>query len=125
VRGKEKESSARDGWCGKKGSPRPSLARRDYSAIQISALQNKLQKAGRKTMSTPSTTIITNLKGLSAPTTNTLSTSRTSGMDMSSMLSVVLLKASELKACLTLITNKTDGADPTLTTLNNILASLT
>jgi hypothetical protein len=76
-------------------------------------------------MSTPSTTIITNLKGLSAPTANTLAASRTSGMDMSSMLSVVLLKASELKACLTLITNKTDGADPTLTTLNNILASLT
>lgn len=75
-------------------------------------------------MSTPSTTIITNLKGLSAPTANTLAAARTSGMDMSGMLSVVLLKANELKSCLTLITNKTDAADPTLTTLNNILASL-
>jgi hypothetical protein len=76
-------------------------------------------------MSTPSTTIITNLKSTSTPTANTLVVARTSGMDMSGMLSVALLKANELKACLTLITNKTDGADPILATLNNILASLT
>jgi hypothetical protein len=76
-------------------------------------------------MSTPSTTIITNLKSVSAPTANTLATAHISGMDMSGMLSVALLKANELKACLTLITNKTDSADPTLATLNNILASLT
>jgi hypothetical protein len=76
-------------------------------------------------MSTPSTSIVTNLKSVSAPTGNTLAAAHTSGMDMSGMLSGALLKANELKACLTLIANKTDGADPSLATLNNILASLT
>jgi hypothetical protein len=76
-------------------------------------------------MSTPSTTIITNLKTLTAPTANTLTDADTYGMDMPGMLSGALLKANELKVCLTLIVNKTDSADPNLTTLNNILASLT
>jgi hypothetical protein len=67
-------------------------------------------------MSTPSTTIITNLKNVTAPTANTLADADTYGMDM--------LKANELKVCLTLIVNKTDAADPNLATLNNILASL-
>jgi|HubBroStandDraft_1064217.scaffolds.fasta_scaffold65680_4 hypothetical protein len=76
-------------------------------------------------MSTPSTTIITNLKTSTAPTANTLTDAETYGMDMPGMLSGALLKANELKVCLTLIVNKTDSADPNLTTLNNILASLT
>ncbi len=76
-------------------------------------------------MSTPSTTIITNLKGLAAPTANTLVDADAYGMDMPGMLSGALLKASELKVCLTVIANKTDSADPNLTTINNILASLT
>ena len=45
--------------------------------------------------------------------------------DMPGMLSDALLKANELKVCLTLIAGKTDSADPNLATLNNILASLT
>jgi hypothetical protein len=35
------------------------------------------------------------------------------------------MKAYELKECLTLIVAKTDSADPNLTTLNDVLASLT
>jgi len=76
-------------------------------------------------MSTPSTTIITNLKTLTAPTAKTLVDADTYGMDMPGMLSDALLKANELKVCLTLIAGKTDSADPNLATLNNILASLT
>jgi hypothetical protein len=75
-------------------------------------------------MSTPSTTIITNLKTLTAPTANTLTDADAGGMDMPGMLSGALLKANELKVCLTLIVNKTDSADPNLATLNNVLASL-
>jgi len=75
-------------------------------------------------MSTPSTTIITNLKTLTAPTANTLGDADTYGMDMPGMLSEALLKANELKVCLTLIVGRTDSADPNLTTLNNVLASL-
>jgi len=36
-----------------------------------------------------------------------------------------LTKAYELKTCLALIAGKTDSADPNLTTLNDVLASLT
>jgi hypothetical protein len=43
---------------------------------------------------------------------------------MSGMLALALTKASELKACLTLLVHSTDGADANLATLNNILASL-
>ena len=75
-------------------------------------------------MSTPSTTIITNLKTLTAPTANTLVDANTYGLDMPGMLSLALLKANELKVCLTAIVSKTDGADPNLATLNNVLASL-
>jgi hypothetical protein len=75
-------------------------------------------------MSTPSTTIITNLKTLTTPTANTLGDADTYGMDMPGMLSEALLKANELKVCLTLIVGRTDSADPNLTTLNNVLASL-
>ncbi len=75
-------------------------------------------------MSTPSTTIITNLKNLTAPTANTLTGAVTYGMDMSGMLALALTKADELKVCLTAIVNKTDSADPNLATLNNVLASL-
>jgi hypothetical protein len=75
-------------------------------------------------MSTPSTTIITNLKGLTAPTANTLTDADTYGMDMPGMLALALMKADELEVCLAAIVNKTDSADPNLTTLNNVLASL-
>ena len=57
-------------------------------------------------MSTPSTTIITNLKAVSAPTANTLAGAHSSGMSMPGMLSLALIKVNELKACLTTITNK-------------------
>ncbi|MGC2448583.1 MAG: hypothetical protein WA477_13140, partial [Candidatus Sulfotelmatobacter sp.] len=73
----------------------------------------------------PSTTIITNLKSATPPTTNTLADANTYGLDMPGMLSLALSKANELKVCLTLIASRTDSADPNLATLNNILASLT
>jgi hypothetical protein len=72
----------------------------------------------------PSTTIITNLKTLTASTANTLKSSGGNGVDMPGMLALALSKANELKACLTLLVRSTDSADPNLTTLNDILASL-
>jgi len=74
---------------------------------------------------TPSTTIITNLKTLTAPTANTISDSVAYGIDVSGMLADALTKAYELKTCLTLLVAHTDSADPNLATMNNILASLT
>jgi hypothetical protein len=74
---------------------------------------------------TPSTTIVTNLKTTTPPTTNTLAAAAADGIDMPGMLSLALSKANELKVCLTLIVKSTDGADPKLATLNDILASLT
>lgn len=76
-------------------------------------------------MSTPSTTIITNLKGVSPSTTNTLAAANAYGLDMPGMLSLALSKANELKVCVALIVSRTDSADPNLATLNNVLASLT
>ena len=73
----------------------------------------------------PSTTIVTNLKNLAAPTVNTVADANAYGLDMPGMLALALSKAYELKVCLTAITSKTDGADPNLTTLNDVLASLT
>jgi hypothetical protein len=73
----------------------------------------------------PSTTIISNLKAATTPTTNTLKIAGTGGVDMPGMLALALSKAGELKVCLTLIVRSTDGADPNLTALNDILASLT
>lgn len=75
-------------------------------------------------MSTASTTIISNLKSAAAPTANTLKSANAAGLDMQGMLSLAQIKALELKACLSLVVRATDGADPNLTTLNNILASL-
>jgi len=72
----------------------------------------------------PSTTIITNLRTLTASTLNTLKTSTSSGVDMPGMLALALSKALELKVCLSVLVKSTDGADPNLTTLNDILASL-
>jgi hypothetical protein len=72
----------------------------------------------------PSTTIITNLKTATVPTSNTLKNSGVGGIDMAGMLALALSKANELKACLTLIVKSTDVADPNLTVLNEILASL-
>jgi hypothetical protein len=72
----------------------------------------------------PSTTIITNLKTATAPTSNTLKSASAGGMDMQGMLALALSKANELKTCMTLVVRSTDGADPNLTALNDILASL-
>jgi secreted protein with Ig-like and vWFA domain len=72
----------------------------------------------------PSTTIITNLKSLTLSTANTLKSAGAEGIDMAGMLALALSKASELKVCLTLLAKFTDSADPNLTTLNDILASL-
>jgi hypothetical protein len=73
---------------------------------------------------TPSTTIVTNLKTLANPTANTLKSAGLDGFDMPGMLALALSKANELKACLTLLVKASDGADPNLTALNDILASL-
>ena len=73
----------------------------------------------------PSTTIITNLKTVSSSTANTLKSAGAGGIDMAGMLALALSKANELKVCLTLLVRSTDAADPNLTTLNDILASLT
>ncbi len=72
----------------------------------------------------PSTTIITNLKSATSPSANTLKSAGAEGIDMAGMLALALTKAAELKACLTLIIRSTDGADGNLATLNDILASL-
>jgi hypothetical protein len=74
---------------------------------------------------TPSTTIITNLKSASSSTANTLKNAGLGGIDMAGMLALALTKAAELKGCLTLIVRSTDSADPNLATLDDILASLT
>jgi hypothetical protein len=75
-------------------------------------------------MSTPSTTIISNLKSATAPTSNTLKAANTAGIDFSGMLALAQSKALELKTCLTLLAAHTDAADGNLATINNILASL-
>jgi len=73
---------------------------------------------------TPSTTIITNLKNLTSSTANTLKSGSTEGIDAPGMLALALSKATELKVCLTLLVRAIDGADPNLQILDNILASL-
>ena len=72
----------------------------------------------------PSTTIITNLKTLTLSTANTLKSAGSGGIDMAGMLALAFSKAAELKLCLNQIIKSTDGADPNLTALNDILASL-
>jgi hypothetical protein len=72
----------------------------------------------------PSTTIVTNLKSLSASTANTLKSAGAGGIDVAGMLALALSKANELRVCLTLVVRFTDAADPNLITLNDILASL-
>ena len=74
---------------------------------------------------TPSTTIVSNLKSALAPTANTLKAANTAGVDLAGMMLLAEIKALELKTCLATLARATDGADPNLTTLNNILASLT
>jgi hypothetical protein len=74
---------------------------------------------------TPSTTILTNLKSLTSSTANTLKSGSTEGIDVPGMLALALSKATELKVCLTLIVRSIDGSDANLQTLDNILASLT
>jgi len=75
-------------------------------------------------MSTASTTIISNLKGATLPTANTLKAANAAGIDVNGMLMLAESKALELKVCLTLLARASDGADPNLATINNILASL-
>ena len=75
-------------------------------------------------MSTPSTTIIANLKNLTSPTGNTVKAANTAGIDMAGMILLAQTKALELKVCLTLLAHATDSADGNLTMMNNILASL-
>lgn len=72
----------------------------------------------------PSTTIITNLRTVTASTVNTLRSAGANGIDMPGTLALALSKATELKVCLTLLVRSTDTADPNLATLNAILASL-
>jgi hypothetical protein len=74
---------------------------------------------------TPSTTIITNLKNVTAPTSNTIKAANTAGIDIAGTLALAQVKALELKACLTLLAKAIDSADGNLGTVNNILASLT
>ena len=74
---------------------------------------------------TPSTTIITNLKTLTAPTANTIADSVAYGLDVVGTQADALTKAYELKTCLAILVAHTDSADPNLATMNNILASLT
>lgn len=74
---------------------------------------------------TPSTTIISNLKNLTSSTANTLKNASAKGVDMQGMLALALSEAAEFKVCLALIARSVDGADTNLQTLNNILASLT
>lgn len=76
-------------------------------------------------MSTPSTTIVSDLKNATSPTANTVKAANTAGIDMAGMIALARNKALELKTCLALIERAIDGADPNLATLNNILASLT
>jgi hypothetical protein len=73
----------------------------------------------------PSTNIITTLKTATSSTANTLKSAGSEGIDMQGMLALALSKANELKVCMTLIVRSTDAADPNLTALNDILASLT
>ena len=73
---------------------------------------------------TASTTIISNLKNATAPTANTLKAANAAGIDVNGMLALAQSKALELKSCLTLLARATDGADPNLATINDILASL-
>ena len=75
-------------------------------------------------MSTPSTTIITNLKSATAPTGNTVRSANTAGIDAGGMLALAQSKALELKACLALLVAHTDAGDANLATVNNVLASL-
>jgi hypothetical protein len=74
---------------------------------------------------TASTTIVSNLKNATAPTGNTAKAASAAGLDMAGMMALAQTKALELKTHLTLVARVTDGADPNLATLNNILASLT
>lgn len=71
-----------------------------------------------------STTIISNLKNATAPTGNTIKAGNGGGVDINGMMALAQSKALELKTCLALIARATDGADPNLATINNILASL-
>jgi hypothetical protein len=75
-------------------------------------------------VSTASTTIISDLKNAASPTANTVKAASTAGIDVGGMLALARSKALELKTCLVLIERATDGSDPNLATLNNILASL-
>jgi hypothetical protein len=61
---------------------------------------------------------------MTSPTANTLKSANAAGIDLPGMMALALSKGLELKACLNLIVRSTDGSDPNLTELNDILASL-
>jgi hypothetical protein len=94
--------------------------------VEVKALKSAgWRKREEENMSTTaSTTIVTNLKSVSAPTANTLKAGGGGGMDIAGMLALAQTKALELKSCLTLIARLIDAADPNLTTINDVLASL-
>ncbi len=69
-----------------------------------------------------SATIVSNLKNATVPTGSTIKTANAAGVDVSGMMALAQGKA--LEGCLALIKGATDGADPNLATINNILASL-
>ena len=88
------------------------------AAILISLMEDK-------TMSVvASTTIVSNLKNVTARTANTVTAGNTAGIDGGGMLALALTKALELKSCLTVLARATDASDPNLATINNVLASL-
>ncbi|HTS37796.1 MAG TPA: hypothetical protein VMH04_19130 [Candidatus Solibacter sp.] len=87
-------------------------------AILISLFEEK------KMSVVASTTIISNLKNVTARTSNTVVAGNTAGIDRGGMLALALTKALELKACLTILAQATDASDPNLSTINNVLASL-
>jgi len=78
---------------------------------------------------TPSTHIITDLTNLAKTASTAASQTKShteagENQDLAGNASLCLAKAAELKVLLTTIANGTDGADPNLTTINNVLGSL-
>jgi hypothetical protein len=70
------------------------------------------------------TTILTSIKGLTAPTAPTATASKNAGMDYVGMTSAAYEALTQAKRTLTALVASTDAGDPNLATLNNILLSL-
>lgn len=76
-----------------------------------------------------STTIIADLKTVAAATPTAASAAAATAaagpmMDLQGMYNLALLKAQELKTCLTQIKASSDAGDPVVTTVNGVLLSL-